>query len=199
MERGGTADDPELEAFLAQYSAYYVDSSENGAPPRLRCLVTGHEMPRKLAAVKPHFLGRRFKSKVDKWKPDFDYAQYEPHIVPDRSNPKHFLFCRLTHSVLPRLPLVVEAHVNGRKFKHALTVEQTQADQEGEDGGDAMEIDQNELPEFMRDDADLMGGEGEGEGDEEEEEAEEPGRRLVQLEDDMPVFQGRKKKKKTGN
>jgi hypothetical protein len=195
MIAGGPDDDPELDAFLAQYSAYYSDASENGGPRRVRCLVTGHEMPRKLAAVKPHFLGRRFKSKVDKWKPNFDYAQYEPHIVPDRSNPKHFLFCRLTHSVLPRLPLVVEAHVNGRKFKQAMTIEQVEGDADELPDGDEMEIDQDELPEFMRDDADLM------RGDEEQEEVEEepPSRRLVQLEEDMPVFQGRKKKKRTGS
>ncbi len=196
-------DERELIDFLAPYAQYYEEVGENGAARRIKCLVTGHEMSRKLAAVRAHFDGRRFKAKADKWVPAFDYTQYEPHIIPDRSNPKHFLFCRLTQSTLMRLPRVVEAHVQGRRYRHTLE-QQQRADEDEEAARLEDDVDQNEMPEFMRRDADLMLGEeeqeeGEGEGEEQEDGEQEPrakGRRLVQLEEEMPVFQGRKKRKK---
>ena len=48
-----------------------------------------------------------------------DYSQYLPHIVAHRSNPKQ-LYCQLTRSTLPKIPLKVAAHVNGKKYKRLM-------------------------------------------------------------------------------
>jgi hypothetical protein len=167
---------------------------------RIRCLVTGHEMARSVQAIKSHFEGRKFKAKAGKWKPAFNFAQYEPHIVEDRSNPKHFLYCRITRSTIPRLAGSVEAHVNGRRYQNALLLqEQRGGGNEDEDlEEDDVDVDPSEMADVMRDDVDVMWGD-EKEGDEEveEDQEEEPsGRELIELEKDIFVFRGRKKRKK---
>ncbi len=191
----------EVESFLSEHVARecYEEIAETG---RIRCLVTGHEMPRSLIGVKTHFLGRKFRSKVDQWKPGFDFAQFEPHIVEERSNPRHFLFCRLTRCTLPRLAAAVEAHVAGRRFQSALALQKKEEQEIENDDG----VDPEEMAEVMRDDVDLLWtGELVQSGDEQEEQDEieigedqDRGRELVELEKDVFVFQGRNKRKKSG-
>ncbi|CDF34689.1 unnamed protein product [Chondrus crispus] len=48
----------------------------------------------------------------------YDFAQHEPYVVPHKHKDKnHFLFCKLTSSVLPRRKDVVIGHVNGKRFQ----------------------------------------------------------------------------------
>lgn len=56
-----------------------------------------------------------FSSNYDRYKADF--SQYEPHIVPHKSNPK-LLFCKLTQLEINRIPVQVEAHVKGKRFQN---------------------------------------------------------------------------------
>ncbi|CAD7972923.1 unnamed protein product [Amoebophrya sp. A120] len=48
----------------------------------------------------------------------FDYKKYEPHITAHKKD-KTKLFCNLTASVLNKIPIEVEKHVNGKRFKRA--------------------------------------------------------------------------------
>lgn len=197
MVQMGPDPEDEVSVFLADHvpRECYEVIAETG---RIRCLVTGHEMARSLSAVKTHFQGRKFKAKVGKWKPAFDFTQFEPNIVEDRTNPRHFLYCRLTRSTIPRLAASVEAHVNGRRYQNALLLREREGGSEDEDG-----IDPDQMAEAMRDDIDLMwaGQEHDGvyEGDEDDEDdSEHRGRELVELEKDVFVFQGRNKRRKGG-
>ena len=197
----------EVGAFLKAHSGFW-EEMEGG---RIRCLVTDHEMARSLPALKAHFEGRRFRNKVSKWKPGFDFAQFEPYIVPDKSNPKHFLYCRLTKRTLPRLAKDVEAHVQGRRYRSNLALQKREEEEEEQQQQEDDGIDQDEIPEFMRDDPDVVGvkgrlreqqdDDGDDEDNDENEEEEEEGvgggeRQLVELEENVFVFQGRNKKRK---
>ncbi len=207
---GDRDEEERLSAFLSPLSSY-VERTESG---RLRCLVTGHEMAPTLAAARPHFEGKRFGNLVKKWKPAFDYAQFEPYIVADSSNPKHFLYCRLTKRRLPRQAAVVEKHVQGRRYRSNLALQKRKKEEVNEVEAEE-EVDA--IPEFVRE-MEEMEKRGEEEDEQEivdgeiDEDDEDVGdddvdvvngrvlgdRRLVELEDNVFVFQGRKKRRKGG-
>ncbi len=44
-----------------------------------------------------------------------DFKKYEPFVVPDPTNSKQML-CRVTNTVLQRIPEKIEKHVSGMKF-----------------------------------------------------------------------------------
>lgn len=112
--------DPLVHAYLRESQLLeYVEFNADATPPRLRCRVTGHELPpADLAAVQRHFQGKRFA--LHKQNLGVDWASYEAaHIVPDRANPKR-LFCQLTRRHLNRLRGEVDAHIVGRSYQAAL-------------------------------------------------------------------------------
>ena len=136
----------EMEEYLVVVKEY-VEVLESG---KIKCLVTGHEMPAKKEVLQKHFEGKKFKAKKAKWVRDYDFTQHEPYIVPDRTNPKHFLYCKVTKRPLNRAAKEVEAHVNGRRYKAAL--ELAQHEEISRLGKDGMELEDEEM-ELM-----LMGG-----------------------------------------
>ncbi|XP_070531962.1 surfeit locus protein 2-like [Ptychodera flava] len=86
---------------------------------KIKCTLTGHEMPCKLNVLQTHTQGKKYK-KLKK-QSDFDYEKYKPHIVP--SNKKghvNQLFCLLTLRHINKEPAHVEKHANGRRYKKAL-------------------------------------------------------------------------------
>ncbi|XP_009868328.1 PREDICTED: surfeit locus protein 2, partial [Apaloderma vittatum] len=50
---------------------------------------------------------------------DFDYGQFEPHIVPSTKN-LHQLFCKLTLRHINKFPEHVLCHVQGKRYQKAL-------------------------------------------------------------------------------
>ncbi|KAG5272566.1 hypothetical protein AALO_G00166920 [Alosa alosa] len=84
---------------------------------KIRCTLNGHEFPCSLNELKNFTLGKKYKklSAVA----EFDYSQYEPHVVPSTKEPNH-LFCKLTLRHINRLPHHVLRHVNGKRFQKAL-------------------------------------------------------------------------------
>ncbi|XP_012669704.1 surfeit locus protein 2 [Clupea harengus] len=84
---------------------------------KIKCTLNGHEFPCNLIELKNFTSGKKFKklSAVA----EFDYSQYEPHVVSSRKEPNH-LFCKLTLRHINRLPHQVLRHVNGKRFQKAL-------------------------------------------------------------------------------
>ena len=80
---------------------------------RVKCLLSGHEMPLKLETIMEYINSRNFK-KIKEWY-NQDFSKYLPYIVQHNSNPK-LLHCKLTNKPLNKIPVEIEKHVNGKKF-----------------------------------------------------------------------------------
>lgn len=80
---------------------------------RIKCSITGHEMPCKYDVVAAHLNGSKFR-KASQWY-NHNYDAYLPYIIPHKSDTKK-LYCTLTQQTLNRIPQVVEKHVQGKRF-----------------------------------------------------------------------------------
>lgn len=84
---------------------------------KVRCLLSGHEMPCTLDAIKSYIGGKKYaRLKAHK---DFDFKRLEPLIVPSQKRSKQ-LFCALTGCYVNRKPHEVKSHMEGRKYCTAL-------------------------------------------------------------------------------
>lgn len=54
--------------------------------PQVRCTLTGHELPCRLPELQVYTSGKKYRRLV-RASPAFDYAEFEPHIVPSTKNP----------------------------------------------------------------------------------------------------------------
>lgn len=52
----------------------------------MRCALTGHELPCRLPELQVYTRGKKYRRLV-RASPAFDYAEFEPHIVPSTKNP----------------------------------------------------------------------------------------------------------------
>ncbi|KAM6902095.1 surfeit locus protein 2 [Xenentodon cancila] len=103
----------EIKAFLISHPFLQLTDGK-----KIKCTLNGHEFPCNLTELQNFTRGKKYKklSAVA----DFNYSQYEPHIVPSTKQPNQ-LFCKLTLRHLNRLPHHVLRHVNGKRFKKALS------------------------------------------------------------------------------
>ncbi|XP_068067244.1 surfeit locus protein 2 [Anomalospiza imberbis] len=94
-------------------------------PGKVRCRLTGHELPCRLSELQAYTSGKKYQRLI-KAAREFDYATFEPHIVPSTKN-LHQLFCKLTLRHINKLPEHVLRHVQGKRYQKALkTYEQCQ-------------------------------------------------------------------------
>ena len=124
-----------LEEFVAAHSD--AETTDNG---KVRCTLTGHEMPALLPTVQAYWGGKKYRN--TKARSAYDFAQHEPHIVPNKRDPRK-MFCHRTKLHLNKVPEEVELHVKGRRFRarmqeweakqkrRALKLARTQAKAEG--------------------------------------------------------------------
>ncbi|XP_067826098.1 surfeit locus protein 2 [Heptranchias perlo] len=103
---------PDLAAFLRQHPA--LRPCDNN---RVRCSLTGHELPCRLADLEAYTKGKRYQRLMTEQ--PFNYGQFEPHIVPSTKNPKQ-LFCKLTVRHINKIPQHILRHVNGKRYQRAL-------------------------------------------------------------------------------
>ncbi|XP_041049493.1 surfeit locus protein 2-like [Carcharodon carcharias] len=103
---------PELAAFLQQHPAL-----QPGHDNRVKCSLTGHELPCRLADLQAYTKGKKYQRLS--MKEPFNYSQYEPHIVPSTKNPQQ-LFCKLTIRHINKIPQHILRHVNGKRYQRAL-------------------------------------------------------------------------------
>lgn len=109
---------------VARYAAEYSSTTKLLANGKLQFLQTGMEF----AAATPRSVleayagGRAYKRALElRASESYNFAQHEPYIVPHKHrDEKHFLFCKLTNSTLPRRKDIVIGHVNGKRFRRRL-------------------------------------------------------------------------------
>ncbi|XP_040013521.1 surfeit locus protein 2 [Xiphias gladius] len=85
---------------------------------KVRCSLNGHEFPCNLTELQKFTRGKKYEKLSAA--AEFNYSQYEPHVVPSTKQPNQ-LFCKLTLRHLNRQPHHVLRHVNGKRFKKALS------------------------------------------------------------------------------
>ncbi|XP_008324220.1 surfeit locus protein 2 [Cynoglossus semilaevis] len=85
---------------------------------KIKCTLNGHEFPCSLTELQKFTKGKKYEKLSAT--AEFNYSQYEPHIIPSTKQPKQ-LFCKLTLRHLNRQPHHVLRHVNGKRFKKALS------------------------------------------------------------------------------
>ncbi|XP_029941186.1 surfeit locus protein 2 [Salarias fasciatus] len=84
---------------------------------KIKCTLNGHEFPCNLSELQKFIQGKKYEKLSAA--AEFNYSQYEPHIVPSTKQPNQ-LFCKLTLRHLNKQPHHVLRHVNGKRFKKAL-------------------------------------------------------------------------------
>ncbi|XP_061656847.1 surfeit locus protein 2 [Syngnathoides biaculeatus] len=102
----------DVKAFLLTHPFFELTDNK-----KVKCTLNGHELPFKLEELQ-NFTKAKTYQKLSS-QAEFNYSQYEPHIVPSSKQPNQ-LFCKLTLRHLNRQPHHVLKHVNGKRFKKAL-------------------------------------------------------------------------------
>ncbi|XP_059214169.1 surfeit locus protein 2 [Centropristis striata] len=103
----------DLRAFLLNHPFLQLTDGK-----KIKCTLNGHEFPCNLTELKNFTKGKKYEKLSAA--ADFNYSQYEPHVVPSTKQPNQF-FCKLTLRHLNRQPHHVLRHVNGKRFKKALS------------------------------------------------------------------------------
>ncbi|XP_061554882.1 surfeit locus protein 2 isoform X1 [Phycodurus eques] len=102
----------DVKAFLLSHPFLELTDSK-----KIKCTLNGHEFPCKLEELQNFTKAKKYQKLSSQ--AEFNYSQYEPHIVPSSKQPNQ-LFCKLTLRHLNRKPHHVLRHVNGKRFKKAL-------------------------------------------------------------------------------
>ncbi|XP_051552385.1 surfeit locus protein 2-like isoform X2 [Myxocyprinus asiaticus] len=101
----------DLRTFLQNHPFFELTDSK-----KVKCTLNGHEFPCSLAELQHFTSGKKYKKLSEE--AEFDYSQYEPHIVPSTKQLNH-LFCKLTLRHISRIPQHILRHVNGKRYKKA--------------------------------------------------------------------------------
>ncbi|XP_019735193.1 surfeit locus protein 2 [Hippocampus comes] len=103
----------DVKAFLLNHPFFELTDSQ-----KIKCTLNDHEFPCKLEELQMFTKGKKYQKLSSQ--AQFNYSQYEPHIVSSSKQPNQ-LFCKLTLRHLNRQPHHVLKHVNGTRFKKALS------------------------------------------------------------------------------
>lgn len=106
---------PKLEDLMSRFpSLSFVEDGK-----KIKCGLTGHEMPPKMEVIKVYVTGKKFLKLHQQQK--YDYLQHRPHLV-DHEDEKHRnqLYCNLTHRFVNKVPEHVERHVKGKRYQREL-------------------------------------------------------------------------------
>ncbi|XP_054989206.1 surfeit locus protein 2 isoform X2 [Sorex araneus] len=104
----------DLRAFLREHPSLRPQPGTG----KVRCELTGHELPCRLPELQVYTRGKKYRRLAGP-DPAFDYARFEPHIVPSTKNPLQ-LFCKLTLRHINKSPAHVLRHTQGRRYQRAL-------------------------------------------------------------------------------
>ncbi|KAM7368941.1 hypothetical protein PAMP_013242 [Pampus punctatissimus] len=103
----------DLKAFLLNHPFLQLTDDK-----KIKCTLNGHEFPCNLTELQNFTKAKKYEKLSAA--AEFNYSQYEPHIVSSTKQPKQ-LFCKLTLRHLNRQPHHVLRHVNGKRFRKALS------------------------------------------------------------------------------
>ncbi|XP_057576959.1 surfeit locus protein 2 isoform X2 [Hippopotamus amphibius kiboko] len=104
----------DVRAFLREHPSLRLQP----AGGKVRCALTGHELPCRLPELQAYTRGKKYR-RLARAAPAFDYAAFEPHVVPSTKSP-HQLFCKLTLRHINKSPEHVLRHTQGRRYQRAL-------------------------------------------------------------------------------
>ncbi|KAK7163879.1 hypothetical protein R3I94_002556 [Phoxinus phoxinus] len=102
----------DLRAFLQKHPCFQLTDSK-----KIKCTLNEHEFPCSLDELQHFTSGKKYKKLSAE--EEFDYRQYEPHVVNSTKQPNH-LFCKLTLRHINRVPRHVLRHVTGKRYRKAL-------------------------------------------------------------------------------
>ncbi|ROL53850.1 Surfeit locus protein 2 [Anabarilius grahami] len=102
----------DLRAFLLKHPCFQLTDSK-----KIKCALNEHEFPCSLDELQHFTSGKKYKKLSAE--AEFDYRQYEPHVVNSTKQLNH-LFCKLTLRHINRVPQHVLRHVNGKRYRKAL-------------------------------------------------------------------------------
>ncbi|CAH2316625.1 surfeit locus 2 [Pelobates cultripes] len=102
----------EVRALLVQHPS--LELIQGG---KVKCKLTGHELPCRLAELKVFTEGKKYKKLNSSG--SYDYSVFQPHIVVSTKNPKQ-LFCKLTLRHMNKIPEEVQRHIEGKRYQKAL-------------------------------------------------------------------------------
>lgn len=102
-----------IRTFLTEHRFFQLTDDK-----KIKCTLNGHEMPCNLAELQHFIQGKKYKKLSAA--AEFNYSQYEPHIVSSTKQPNQ-LFCKLTLRHLNRQPDHLLTHVSGKRYKKALS------------------------------------------------------------------------------
>ncbi|XP_064827305.1 surfeit locus protein 2-like [Oncorhynchus masou masou] len=102
----------DIKAFLLNHP--FLEFTGDGK--KIKCRLNGHDCPCNLTELQNFTKGKKYQKLSST--AEFNYGQYEPHVVPSSKQPNH-LFCKLTLRHINRLPHQVLRHVNGKRFQKA--------------------------------------------------------------------------------
>ena len=80
---------------------------------KIKCSITGHEMIAKVNIIETYLSSKKLKKELEWYQ--YDFSKYEPYIVPHKFKIKN-LYCRLTQTILNKIPSQIEKHCSGKKF-----------------------------------------------------------------------------------
>ncbi|XP_062611826.1 surfeit locus protein 2-like [Saccostrea cucullata] len=104
----------ELKKLLKQFPNLKIMDDK----PRIKCSLSGHEMPCQEEAIQSYIKGKKFQKLQSKNL--YSYDKYKEHIVNSKKKGReHQLFCLLTLRHLNNNPEHIKRHIEGRKFTKA--------------------------------------------------------------------------------
>eukprot|EP00419_Tripos_fusus_P003938 CAMPEP_0172693700 /NCGR_PEP_ID=MMETSP1074-20121228/26175_1 /TAXON_ID=2916 /ORGANISM="Ceratium fusus, Strain PA161109" /LENGTH=202 /DNA_ID=CAMNT_0013514113 /DNA_START=105 /DNA_END=713 /DNA_ORIENTATION=+ len=88
---------------------------------KVRCKLNSHETPATFEAAMSFVSGKKFRLMMAGRgkKQDLDLVKYEPHLTQHKTNPNK-VYCQLTGITLLKVPIVLDKHVLGKRYKKAL-------------------------------------------------------------------------------
>ncbi|VDI33673.1 Hypothetical predicted protein [Mytilus galloprovincialis] len=103
----------DLRIILDKYNTFTILENRE----KIRCELSGHEMPCRLDALESYIKGKKFEKLLEKHNYQYEKQHLTKSIKKSRS---HQLFCTLTYRHLNNTPQHIQKHLEGRRFKKAL-------------------------------------------------------------------------------
>ncbi|CAD5119261.1 DgyrCDS7890 [Dimorphilus gyrociliatus] len=108
---------PELKKLFEEYPEFSL--IEGGR--RIKCNLSGHEMPPNIAAVEAYMKGKKYKKLIAAAQMQIP-KEFEDHLEPStKAQSKGKLFCKLTWRHINNVPGDILRHVQGKRFQRQLT------------------------------------------------------------------------------
>ncbi|KAL0965480.1 hypothetical protein UPYG_G00281830 [Umbra pygmaea] len=102
----------DIKGFLMNHP--FLELSNDGK--KIKCTLNGHDFPCNLTELQNFTKGKKYQKLSST--AEFNYSQYEPHVVPSSKEPNR-LFCKLTLRHINRQPHHILRHVSGKRFLKA--------------------------------------------------------------------------------